>query len=235
MEESQEVAPSVGIEPTEKKMVIIKYDVDKFIGANDFSLWQVKMEALLLQQGLAKALDGEAALPKGITEDVKQTTLKKAHSALILSFGDKPLRDVSKEKKTKQIWDKLSSIYKTKSQQNHLYLKRKLYSFKMNEEKQISNHVDEFNKIYVDLQNVDVVLQDEDKAIMFLNAIPKSYEQFRDAMIFVRTSFTFDEVQTMVKTKELKGLKKSQEESRGEGMMIRGRIEKKDYKHNKGR
>lgn len=95
---------------------------------------------------------------------------------MTLSLGDKPLREVQKEKTKKQIRDKLSAIYMTKSLQNWLYLKQKLYSFKMSEYKQISEHVDDLNKVCDDLQNVDVVLQDEGKTIVLLNAIPKSYE-----------------------------------------------------------
>jgi len=41
-----------------------KYEVEKFTGQNDFGLWQLKMKALLVQQGLVEALDGEAKLKK---------------------------------------------------------------------------------------------------------------------------------------------------------------------------
>ncbi|GKD43882.1 hypothetical protein Tco_1268527 [Tanacetum coccineum] len=34
-----------------------KFDIKKFNGKNDFALWQVRMKALLEQQGLAAALE----------------------------------------------------------------------------------------------------------------------------------------------------------------------------------
>ena len=34
-----------------------KFDIEKFDGKNDFGLWQVRMKALLEQQGLAAALE----------------------------------------------------------------------------------------------------------------------------------------------------------------------------------
>ncbi|GKG62960.1 hypothetical protein Tco_0636691, partial [Tanacetum coccineum] len=34
-----------------------KFDIEKFNGTNDFALWQVRMKALLEQQGLAAALE----------------------------------------------------------------------------------------------------------------------------------------------------------------------------------
>jgi len=35
-----------------------KFDIDKFTGDNDFSLWRIKMKALLVHQGLEEALAG---------------------------------------------------------------------------------------------------------------------------------------------------------------------------------
>lgn len=54
-------------------------------------------------------------------------------------------------------------------------------------------------------------------------------------MIFRRNSVTYDEVQTMVKINELQRLKKSQEEGKGESLMIQERPEKKYYKHKRER
>ncbi|CAJ1852449.1 unnamed protein product [Sphenostylis stenocarpa] len=38
-------------------MSVPKFDVEKFDGSNDFSLWKLKLQALLDQQGLTKALE----------------------------------------------------------------------------------------------------------------------------------------------------------------------------------
>jgi len=39
-----------------------KWDIEKFTRDNDFGLWKVKMEAVLIQQKCEKALKGEGAL-----------------------------------------------------------------------------------------------------------------------------------------------------------------------------
>ena len=44
-----------------------------------------------------EALDGEAKLEKMMADGDKKALLQKAHSAIILSLGDKVLRQVSKE------------------------------------------------------------------------------------------------------------------------------------------
>lgn len=92
----------------------------------------------------------------------------------------------------------------TKSLANHLYIKQRLYSFKFVEEKGIEEQLDMFNKTIDDLENIDVKMEDEDKAIILLNALPKSYEQLKDAMLYGReASITMEEVQTALKCKEL--------------------------------
>ena len=45
-----------------KALSATRFEIDKFNGKNDFSLWHVKMRALLVQQGLWKALKGKDAL-----------------------------------------------------------------------------------------------------------------------------------------------------------------------------
>ena len=41
--------------------MMIKYEIVKFDGKNDFNLWHVKMLALLVQQGVLKILQGSEA------------------------------------------------------------------------------------------------------------------------------------------------------------------------------
>ncbi|OAE27125.1 hypothetical protein AXG93_3984s1000 [Marchantia polymorpha subsp. ruderalis] len=70
-----------------------KVDIEKFDGSNDFELWKVKMLAHLGNMGLRKALDGSDKLL--LTWDVtkKEEVLERAFNTLILSLGDKVLRE----------------------------------------------------------------------------------------------------------------------------------------------
>ena len=68
-----------------------KFELEKFIGDNDFGLWKMKMEAVLIKEGLALALKKESELPNTMTEVEKQDVLNKDKSSLILGLGDKVL------------------------------------------------------------------------------------------------------------------------------------------------
>lgn len=98
----------------------------------------------------------------------------------------------------------------------------------MTEDKTVSEQIDVFNKIIYDLENIEVKLDDEDKALTLLNSIPKCYEHFKDAMIYGREqTISLEEVQSAIKAKELQRKLEGQEIS-GESYSVRGRQEKKD-------
>lgn len=61
------LASSTRIESTTNDGIHQVPDVEKFNGTNDFSLWQVKMQVLMVQQGVIDALDGGTSLPKETT------------------------------------------------------------------------------------------------------------------------------------------------------------------------
>ena len=146
----------------------VKYDIEKFNGRNDFSLWRVKMRAVLVQQGLLKALQGVEALPQDWSAEEKEDTLNRAHSAIMLSLSDEVLREMENETIAAGLWLKLESIYMTKSLTNRLYLKQRLYTLRMTEGTPIQNHLDEFNKVIMDLKSMDNKIDDEDRTLILL-------------------------------------------------------------------
>lgn len=84
-------------------MVTPKVNLENFNWNNDFNIWKVKMEALLIAQGLSDAI--ELATKKerkkaSLSKTLEQTAEidKKAMSTIILSLNDSIIRDVAKEK-----------------------------------------------------------------------------------------------------------------------------------------
>ncbi|GJX45580.1 hypothetical protein Tco_0262256 [Tanacetum coccineum] len=136
-------------------MTEAKFDIEKFDGTDDFGLWRIKMRALLIQHGCEAALE---VLPADMEYQTKVELNKKAHSAVILCIGNKVPREVTEETTTAGVWSKLETLYMTKSLANKLYLKNKLYTFYIPAGRKISEHIDEINKIVLDLANIEDVM-----------------------------------------------------------------------------
>lgn len=180
-----------------------KWDIEKFTGSNDFGLWKVKMRAILIQQKCVEALKGEAQMPAHLTPVEKAEMNDKAVSAIILCLGDKVLREVARETTDVSMWNKVDSLHMTKSLAHRQCLKQQLYFYRMVESKPIMEQLTEFNKIIDDLANIDVNLDDEDKALHLLCALPKSFENFKDTMLYGKEgTITLEEVQAALRTKE---------------------------------
>ena len=122
-----------------------KYDIEKFLGENDFGLWRIKMEAILIQHGFAEALKGEERMSESLSSKEKLEMIDRARSAIILCLGDKALREVAREKIAASMWLKLESLYMTESLANRLCLKQQLYTFKMTESRIVTEQSADFN------------------------------------------------------------------------------------------
>ena len=69
-----------------------KFEIEKFNGNDDFSLWRLKMHALLVQNGFHKALKGNNNLPEKLSEEEKDELLEKAYGHIFLFLSDGVLR-----------------------------------------------------------------------------------------------------------------------------------------------
>lgn len=96
----------------------------------------------------------------------------------------------------------------------------------------VEDHVDEFNKLVLDLENIEVVLEEEDREIIFLTSLSDSYEHFVETLMYGRESLTMEEVLAALNSKELKKRGDVKEEF-GEGLLTKGRTDKRSG-HPKG-
>ncbi|CAJ2631876.1 unnamed protein product [Trifolium pratense] len=161
-----------------------KWEIEKFTGKNDFGLWKVKVRAILTQQKCVEALLGISNMPNTLSNAEKSEMNDKALSVIILCLADNVLREVAKEKTAAAMWTKLDALYMTKSLAHKQCLKERLFFFRMVENKPVVEQLSEFNKIIDDLANIDVNLEDEDKAFHLLCALPKSLENLKDALLY---------------------------------------------------
>ncbi|CAL1408658.1 unnamed protein product [Linum trigynum] len=184
-------------------MAAISMKIEKFTGRNNFNLWQIKMQALLKQQGLWAPLSGKSK-KESIDEEEWITLEEKAHSTILLCLANDIITEVATEKTAAGLWLKLESLYMTKSLTNKLHMKQRLFSLHMEEGTSLRNHLDQLNTILLDLRNIDVKIDDEDAALILLVSLPQSYENFVDSFIAGKDSLSLEDVRSALHTREVR-------------------------------
>ncbi|GKB65916.1 retrovirus-related pol polyprotein from transposon TNT 1-94 [Tanacetum coccineum] len=158
----------------------------------------------------------------------------RAYSTLILCLGDWVLWEVTKETTAAEIWTKLTSLYMIKSLENILYLKKKLYTYYMSPGTKLGYHIDEFNKLILDLVNIDIEIEDEDQALMLLTSLPPSCENFVETLLYGWESLTMENVLATLNSRELKKRTEGTKEEAGDGLYVTRRSDHSGKAHFSG-
>ena len=156
----------------------VKFEVENFTGKNNFTLWKLKVRCLLVQQGLHKELDGVKKKPASMTGSDSEDLDARALSTIRLCLADEVLFNIVEESPAEGLWEKLETLYMTKSLTNRTHLKRKLYSIQMKEGTKVAEHLNAFNTLICQLSDMEVKMQEEEKAITLLCSLPESWDHF---------------------------------------------------------
>ena len=156
----------------------MKIDVVKFDGTNNFGMWRCEvMDALM-----ASNREDTLRLKEKTTETSEKDWDKMNRMAcgLIRSCLTQDIKyHVLYETSAKKMWEILEKKYLTKSIESRLLLKRRLYCFQLKKELSVAEHINDYTKLLTDLVNVDVDIEEEDKAVILLNSLPdEEYETF---------------------------------------------------------
>ena len=92
------------------------------------------MEDLLIDGDLWDVIDENKLRPTNLTLATQyDVTNRKAKGLIRLCLADSILINVHEEPTAKKLWKKLSEIYQAKSLVNKIFLRKKLYSLRMEE------------------------------------------------------------------------------------------------------
>ena len=180
--------PLVGVGST-MKVKIKPYDE-----VINFGIWQRRMRGVLVQSNLQVALLGLEKKPQEISDDQWNEIDKKAMSAIEMHVTDEVLRNLMSENNAKDIWTRLEEMYIGKSMSNKLNLRKQLFKLEMKKGQNLNKNINVFKAIVHDLEGIDVVFDEEDRALLLLASLPDSYDHFVTTLIFGKTTLKFNEV-----------------------------------------
>lgn len=176
-----------------------KFEVEKFDGTNNFGMWQCEVMDVLVHQELDIALEDK---PEEMSTKDWEKINRQACGTIRLCLAKDQKYFVMRETKAKELWKKLENKYMTKSVENRLYLKKKLFRFQFREGISLSEHLNDYNKILADLKNLDVEISDEDKALLLLNSLPDIYDHLITTLLYGKDEIKFDDVSNALTNNE---------------------------------
>ena len=135
----------------------------------------MKIKAILRKDNCLPAIEGK---PTGLDDDKWKEMDDNAIANLHLALADSVLSSVVEKKTAKEIWDALFKLYKVKSFQNRIFLKRRLYSLWMSKSMLVTDHINNLNMLFSQLTVSDYTIVENERAELLLQSLPDSYDQF---------------------------------------------------------
>ena len=143
-----------------------------------------------------------ATKPTRVSDEEWKKLDQKAKSTIRLCVLDSVLLNVSGEATMKALWDKLWTLYQSKSLVNKLFLRKKLYNLRMKEGDSVTKHLNAFNSVVSHLSSVDIKISNEDKCIGLLCSLPDSWDSLVIAIGSNATALQFDEIVSSLLTED---------------------------------
>ena len=156
---------------TSLKMESSNIGIEKFDGS-DFGFWKMLIEDYLYQKDLHQPLLGL----KPHTLTMKQWKLKdlQALGLIRLTLSRNVPFNIIKEKTTSDLLKVLSNMYEKPSAMNKVYLMRRPFTLQISEGGSVADHINEFNMIESELRSVEIIFEDEIKALILMLTLPVS-------------------------------------------------------------
>ena len=156
----------------------------------------------------------------GVSNEEWKKLDQKAKSIIRLCVSGSVLLNVSVEATAKALWDKLGTLYQSKSLMNKLFLQKKLYNLRMKDGDSVTEHLNAFNTVVSQLLSVDIKISDEDKCISLLCSLPNSWDSLVIAIGSNATALQFDEIVSALLMEEMR--RKNMESQNGDALFVRG-------------
>ena len=179
-----------------------KVKIEKFDG-RDFGFWKMQMEDYLYQKKLHLPLKGEK--PNNMEQSDWELLDRQALGVVRLTLAKNVAFNIVNEKTTAGLMRTLSNMYEKPSAANKVYLMRRLFNLKMGEGNSMTDHISEFNTIIAQLVSVQILLDDEVKALILLSSLPDSWAGMVTAVSSsARCQLKFDDVRDLILSEDVR-------------------------------
>jgi len=156
----------------------------------NYDTWRMHMEALLVKNDEWEYVSGIKAKPEVVPNDEASLRAEaewikcdnKAKSDIILSISASELKQVKGCATSREVWQKLESIYQSRGPARKATLLKQLTLQRMHDGEDIREHLRKFFDAVDKLGDMNVDVNADLLAILLLYSLPSSFENFRCAI-----------------------------------------------------
>ena len=145
------------------------------------------------------------------------------------------LINVHEETSAQNLWKKLGEMYQSKTLVNQIFLRKKLYSMRMEEGGHVTNHLETFNLLVAQLTSAGVKIGEEEKCQILLCSLPDTWDSLVMAIGSTSVVLRMEDVIGSLLAEEMR---RKVSIGTKEALIARGRPKdkgKKDEKHGKSK
>lgn len=156
---------------------------------HNYGTWRIQVEALLVKSDSWPYVNGDIPKPTvtGTGEILAASRAalnawtvqdRKAKSDLILSMSPEQLKHLRNCETSKEVWDKLRSVYASQGPMRKATLLEQLLLKKMQEDDDIRDYLSQFMEIVDKLQALEIDVNGDLLSVMLLHSLPSSFDYF---------------------------------------------------------
>lgn len=236
----------------------------KLAGAVNYALWSFKIEWIFRDELIWHLVDpstgsmtrsastesevGDSAATNAATDRGKnkkdvsvaedllvlQRQKTRAMRIMIGTVKDSILPHIMRIKDPRQMWNKLRSLYESKSTNRRLALKSQLYNLRMTEKQSVEEHLRNISTLVAQLANIDAIIPDEDLIDRILMSLPDSWADFCGQVSTRETPITFIELEALLLQEDGRRSRFKNRSQVEEALIVEGGSNKSNRRGGKG-
>lgn len=156
---------------------------------HNYDMWLIKVEALLTKNYSWPYVNGDIPRPvitgQGEALAAAQVALdnwtvqdRKAKSDLVLSISPTELKHIRNCNTSKEVWNRLKSLYASQGPIRKATLLEQLLLKKMREDDDVRDYLFRYMDTVDKLHNMDIEINGDQLSIMLLHSLPSSFDNF---------------------------------------------------------
>ena len=135
----------------------------------------MQMEDYLYQKDLWKPLEGKAKNQGSMSNDEWDLLDRKALRSIQLCLAPSVTFNITKSKTIEDLIKTLATLYEKPSTSKKVFLMKCLFNMKMVEGGSVTDHLNEFSTITIQLSSMGINFDEEIRALLILCSFPKSW------------------------------------------------------------